>query len=119
MVATLVKEAPVSIPLDEAILSSLVDEWPIDPVEFMAREELRTLIERILSNLTPCQKQALELRFGFRDGQERSFEEVRVGCGLKDGQHARRVVAKALRMIRCAIRNSPELRRELQEDFLK
>jgi len=75
------------------------DEDATDPLDAAAREQSREQLQATLEVLTEREREVLEMRFGLKDGQDHTLEEV--------GQHfqvtrerIRQIEAKALRKLR-------------------
>ena len=75
------------------------DETVQAPAEAASRQLLKEQVQNALSILTDREREVLEMRFGLKDGQDHTLEEV--------GQHfrvtrerIRQIEAKALRKLR-------------------
>ena len=69
------------------------DAIPIE--EFSETKEVRETIKKYLEILTPREKRILELRFGIKDGRERTLEEVGQTYGLTR-ERIRQIANKAI-----------------------
>ncbi len=108
---------PVSLetPIGEEEDSHLGDFIPDDdipaPVEATSQIMLREQLVEVLSTLTPREAKVLELRFGLRDGRQRTLEEVGKEFNVTRVR-IRQIESKALRKLR-----HPSRSRKLK-DFL-
>ena len=108
---------PVSLetPIGEEEDSHLGDFIPDDdvpaPVEATSQIMLREQLVEVLDTLTPREAKVLELRFGLRDGRQRTLEEVGKEFDVTR-ERIRQIESKALRKLR-----HPSRSRKLR-DFL-
>jgi len=108
---------PVSLetPIGEEEDSHLGDFIPDDdipaPVEATSQIMLREQLVEVLATLTPREAKVLELRFGLRDGRQRTLEEVGKEFNVTR-ERIRQIESKALRKLR-----HPSRSRKLK-DFL-
>ena len=108
---------PVSLetPIGEEEDSHLGDFIPDDdipaPVEATSQIMLREQLVEVLDTLTPREAKVLELRFGLRDGRQRTLEEVGKEFDVTR-ERIRQIESKALRKLR-----HPSRSRKLK-DFL-
>jgi RNA polymerase sigma factor RpoD-like protein len=75
------------------------DEKIPGPVDAAAQMLLREEIQRELGNLSKREREVLEMRFGLKDGQGRTLEEVGREMGVTR-ERIRQIEAKALRKLR-------------------
>ena len=62
---------------DKNTLGSMLEDLDaLQPQEALVRQELETIMQKILSSLTDRQRQILCLHFGLEDGVEHSLEEI-------------------------------------------
>ena len=92
-------ETPVGAEESSVMADFIVDESAPAPAEQASRQLLREQVQSALSILTDREREVLEMRFGLKDGQDHTLEEV--------GQHfrvtrerIRQIEAKALRKLR-------------------
>ena len=79
------------------------------PAESATQVLLKEQIDRALDQLTPREKRVLQLRFGLKDGQSRTLDEVGQEFGLTR-ERIRQIEAKALRRLR-----QPAISRQLKD----
>ena len=65
---------------------------------------LRERIAEVLRSLTPREREVIELRFGFRDGQPRTLEEVARAYGITR-ERIRQIEARGLLKLRQPLRS--------------
>ena len=88
------------------------DENSSTPSDSASQQMLKEQMEVLLESLENRERQVLELRFGLRDGQPRTLEEVGQEFGVTR-ERVRQIETKALRKLRHPIR-SRKLRDYLQ-----
>ncbi len=97
--------APISIDLPtaqgegEPLSARLPDEEGADTIDALDEEKLQTRLQRALKRLSTRERKALELRFGLKDGNERSLRETGelLGCS---GERVRQIQFGALEKLR-------------------
>jgi RNA polymerase primary sigma factor len=92
-------ETPVGSEENSSLGDFIEDETIPRPVDAAAQMLLREEIQRELGALTDRERQVLEMRFGLKDGQGRTLEEVGVELGVTR-ERIRQIEAKALRKLR-------------------
>ncbi len=91
--------APEVISLTEAQMLRLTYDGETALIEEVSRTLLREEINEVLKSLDPRERRVLELRFGLKDGQSRTQEEVSKQFNLTR-QRIHQIEAKALRKLR-------------------
>jgi RNA polymerase primary sigma factor len=85
---------------DSNLLSDYVeDNDAIEPVDATTRELLRESVQNALEILSERERQVLEIRFGLKDGQDHTLEEVGEYFNVTR-ERIRQIEAKALRKLR-------------------
>ena len=92
-------EMPIGTGEDSSLADFIEDESIPGPIDTASRELLREQMRDLLDSLSPREKGVLELRFGLRDGQSRTLEEVGRMFGVTR-ERVRQIEAKALRKLR-------------------
>jgi RNA polymerase primary sigma factor len=92
-------ETPVGSEENSTMGDFIEDEKIPGPVDAAAQMLLREEIQRELGNLTKREREVLEMRFGLKDGQGRTLEEVGREMGVTR-ERIRQIEAKALRKLR-------------------
>ncbi len=92
-------ETPVGSEENSSLGDFIEDETIPRPVDAAAQMLLREEIQRELGALTDRERQVLEMRFGLKDGQGRTLEEVGLEMGVTR-ERIRQIEAKALRKLR-------------------
>ncbi|MBQ3083890.1 MAG: RNA polymerase sigma factor RpoD [Clostridia bacterium] len=104
-------ETPIGEEEDSHLGDFIPDEDIPAPVEATSQIMLREQLVEVLSTLTPREAKVLELRFGLRDGRQRTLEEVGKEFNVTR-ERIRQIESKALRKLR-----HPSRSRKLK-DFL-
>jgi RNA polymerase primary sigma factor len=99
---------------DNSTLGDFIEDESIPgPAEVASGELLREQVHSALDQLSKREREVLEMRFGLRDGQAHTLEEVGQAFGVTR-ERIRQIEAKALRKLRHPIR-SRKLRDYLNE----
>ena len=92
-------ETPVSEDNENSLGDFVEDQTTITPTEGADNQMLKEQITKVLESLTERERQVIQLRFGFLDGQGRSLEEVGKAFHVTR-ERARQIEAKALKKLR-------------------
>jgi RNA polymerase primary sigma factor len=92
-------DTPVGSEENSLLGDFIEDESVLGPVDAAAQMLLREEVQRELKALTDRERQVLEMRFGLKDGQGRTLEEVGQEMGVTR-ERIRQIEAKALRKLR-------------------
>jgi RNA polymerase primary sigma factor len=93
-------EMPVGTEENSSLGDFIEDESMPGPADQASRQLLREQMQDILDQqLSERERKVLELRFGLRDGQARTLEEVGLEFGVTR-ERIRQIEAKALRKLR-------------------
>lgn len=97
-------ETPIGQEENSSLGDFIEDESVLGPADQASRELLREQMQDVLAALSDRERQVLELRFGLKDGQARTLEEV--GQAFKvTRERIRQIEAKALRKLRHPLRS--------------
>src|SRR5258708_3450422 len=92
---------------DSSLLGDFIeDDKVLGPVDAAARQLLKEQVRGALSILSEREREVLEMRFGLKDGQEHTLEEVGKHFGVTR-ERIRQIEAKALRKLRHPTRSRP------------
>jgi RNA polymerase primary sigma factor len=106
----IVSRHPVSLhePLggdgERALEDFLDDPDAVNPGQQVDQHLLRERIAEVLRSLTPREREVIELRFGLRDGQPRTLEEVARAYGITR-ERIRQIEARGLLKLRQPLRS--------------
>ena len=97
-------ETPVGSEEDSYLGDFIKDETMPEPDDAASAQLLREQLRAILKSLNPRERQVLEMRFGLKDGQSHTLEEVGQAFGVTR-ERIRQIEAKALRKLRHPLRS--------------
>jgi RNA polymerase primary sigma factor len=106
----IVSRHPVSLhePLggdgERALEDFLDDRSAVNPGHAVDQHLLRDRISEVLRSLTPREREVIELRFGLKDGQPRTLEEVARAYGITR-ERIRQIEARGLLKLRQPVRS--------------
>jgi RNA polymerase nonessential primary-like sigma factor len=80
-------------------LGELLESSGTDPEEFVMQSNLSTDLERLIAELTPRQREVLQLRFGLVNGEALSLVQVGARLGISR-ERVRQVERQALELLR-------------------
>jgi RNA polymerase primary sigma factor len=85
---------------DSSLLGDFIEDDKVPgPVEKADRQLLKEQVRDLLSGLSDREREVLEMRFGLKDGQDHTLEEVGKHFGVTR-ERIRQIEAKALRKLR-------------------
>ncbi|MBY0449363.1 MAG: sigma-70 family RNA polymerase sigma factor [Cyanobacteria bacterium] len=87
----------------------LVDESTESPDSRVSQENLTEEIEKVLQTLRPREKDVLELRFGLKDGNKRTLEEIGQLFGVSR-ERVRQIETRALNKLRKMCRSNRSIK---------
>ena len=97
-------ETPVGTEDNSSLADFIEDESVPGPADQASRQLLKEQMQDVLDGLGERERKVLELRFGLRDGQARTLEEVGQEFGVTR-ERIRQIEAKALRKLRHPLRS--------------
>jgi len=97
-------ETPVGTEDNSSLADFIEDESVLGPADQASRQLLKEQMQDVLDGLSERERKVLELRFGLRDGQTRTLEEVGQEFGVTR-ERIRQIEAKALRKLRHPLRS--------------
>ncbi|MCS7087433.1 MAG: sigma-70 family RNA polymerase sigma factor [Thermoflexales bacterium] len=106
-------EAPVGPEQDSEFSDFLPDDNTPSPTDSATLAMMKAQVRSLLNTLSEREREVLEMRFGFRDGQIHTLEEVGQAFGVTR-ERVRQIEAKALRKLRHP-QNSRRLRDYLSD----
>ena len=92
-------ETPIGTEENSYLGDFIEDETVMGPVDAASRQLLREQMSDVLDSLGEREREVLELRFGLKDGQGRTLEEVGREFGVTR-ERIRQIEAKAIRKLR-------------------
>jgi RNA polymerase primary sigma factor len=97
-------ETPIGTEEDSYLADFIKDETMPEPDDAASHQLLREQLRNILNSLNLRERQVLEMRFGLKDGQSHTLEEVGQEFGVTR-ERIRQIEAKALRKLRHPLRS--------------
>jgi RNA polymerase primary sigma factor len=97
-------ETPIGSEENSYLGDFIEDESLVGPADAASRQLLKEQMSDILDSLSERERKVLEMRFGLKDGQGRTLEEVGQEFGVTR-ERIRQIEAKALRKLRHPIRS--------------
>jgi RNA polymerase primary sigma factor len=97
-------ETPIGSEEDSYLGDFIRDETMPEPDDAASKQLLREQMRAILNSLNHRERQVLEMRFGLKDGQSHTLEEVGQAFGVTR-ERIRQIEAKALRKLRHPLRS--------------
>lgn len=97
-------ETPINSEDDSYLGDFIRDESMPEPGDAASKQLLREQMGTILDSLNRRERQVLEMRFGLKDGQVHTLEEVGLAFGVTR-ERIRQIEAKALRKLRHPLRS--------------
>jgi len=97
-------ETPIGSEEDSYLGDFIKDDTMPEPDDAASAQLLREQLRTILKSLNPRERQVLEMRFGLKDGQSHTLEEVGQAFGVTR-ERIRQIEAKALRKLRHPLRS--------------
>jgi RNA polymerase primary sigma factor len=97
-------ETPVGTEENSSLGDFIEDDSEPGPADQASRNLLKEQMEEILKGLSERERKVLEMRFGLKDGNARTLEEVGQEFGVTR-ERIRQIEAKALRKLRHPIRS--------------
>ena len=92
-------DTPVEEDNDSKLADIIEDTTAPEPADEASFNVLREKLNEVLSSLSSREREVLELRFGLKDGRQRTLEEVGQHFGVTR-ERIRQIEAKALRRLR-------------------
>ena len=92
-------ETPIGEEEDSHLADFIEDHETPDPADEAAFTVLREKLNEVLDTLSSREREVIELRFGLKDGRQRTLEEVGQHYGVTR-ERIRQIEAKALRRLR-------------------
>jgi RNA polymerase primary sigma factor len=90
---------------ERALSEFLDDRHVISPGDNVDATLLKERIVEVLKSLTPREREVIELRFGLKDGQPRTLDEVAQCYGITR-ERIRQIESRSLSKLRQPIRSS-------------
>lgn len=93
------KSLNATIDDNQTELGQLLADDSASPADFIFEQELSSNVKKLLETLTPKQRDVIMLRFGLKDGQTKTYEQIGELCGISR-ESVRQIKNKALRLLK-------------------
>ncbi|KTD04881.1 stationary phase specific sigma factor RpoS [Legionella geestiana] len=95
-------DTPIGFDENKSLLDTIADENALNPAELLTNEDLRGHIEMLLDQLTENQQEVIARRFGLRNFERATLEDVGREIGLTR-ERVRQIQVEALRALRALL----------------
>ncbi len=89
----------LTIDENQTELGQILADEGATPTDFIHKEEIKSKIEDLLTNLTPKQRGVVQLRYGLIDGSTLTYQQIGDRFGISR-ERARQIHTKAIRLLR-------------------
>lgn len=93
------KSLNLTIDENQTELGQLLADDSASPTDFVVEQELSSQVIKLLDTLSSREKDIIMLRFGLKDGQTRTYEQIGELCGISR-ESVRKIKNKALRLLK-------------------
>jgi len=93
------KSLNLTIDDNQTELGQMLADDSASPTDFVVEQELSSQVVNLLDILSPKQKDVIMLRFGLKDGQTKTYEQIGELCGISR-ESVRQIKNKALRLLK-------------------
>lgn len=93
------KSLNVTIDENQTELGQILADDSASPTDYVCEQELSSNIRTLLDTLSPKQRDVILLRFGLKDGQAKTYEQIGEICGISR-ESVRKIKNKALRLLK-------------------
>ncbi|MEM9510299.1 MAG: sigma-70 family RNA polymerase sigma factor [Cyanobacteria bacterium P01_E01_bin.35] len=93
------KSLNVTIDENQTELGQILADDSASPTDYVCEQELSSNIRTLLDTLSPKQRDVILLRFGLKDGQTKTYEQIGEICGISR-ESVRKIKNKALRLLK-------------------
>lgn len=93
------KSLNLTIDENQTELGQLLADDSATPTDFVVEQELSSQVRKLLDTLSSREKDVIMLRFGLKDGQTRTYEQIGELCGISR-ESVRKIKNKALRLLK-------------------
>ena len=93
------KSLNVTIDENQTELGQILPDDSASPTDYVCEQELSSEIKSLLDTLSPKQRDVIMLRFGLKDGQTKTYDQIGELCGISR-ETVRKIKNKALRILK-------------------
>ena len=93
------KSLNLTIDENQTELGQILADDSANPTDFVFEQELSDRVRTLLDTLSPKEKDVIILRFGLKDGQTKTYEQIGEVCGISR-ERVRQIKNKALRLLK-------------------
>jgi RNA polymerase primary sigma factor/RNA polymerase nonessential primary-like sigma factor len=89
----------LTIDENQTELGHILADDSASPSDFVANQEMKTQIEKLLHTLSPKQRDVIRLRYGLKDGKTMTYEKIGKICGVSR-ERVRQIKNKAMKLLK-------------------
>lgn len=93
------KSLNVAVDENQTELGQILPDDSASPTDYVCEQELSSQIKDLLDTLSPKQRDVIMLRFGLKDGQIRTYDQISELCGISR-ETVRKIKNKALQVLK-------------------
>ncbi|MEM6610939.1 MAG: sigma-70 family RNA polymerase sigma factor [Cyanobacteria bacterium P01_C01_bin.72] len=93
------KSLNMTVDENQTELGQILPDDSASPTDYICERELSSQIDSLLDTLSPRQRDVIMLRFGLKDGQIRTYDQIGELCGISR-ETVRKIKNKALRVLK-------------------
>ncbi len=102
--AIIAKPKSLNITIDEnqTELGQILADDSISPTNFLANQEISSQIQNLLYTLSPKQRDVITLRYGLKDGQTMTYQQIGDICGISR-ERVRQIQNRAMKLLKARV----------------
>ena len=93
------KSLNVTIDENQTELGQILADDSASPSDFVANQEIRSQVQKLLHTLSPKQRDVITMRYGLNDGKTMTYEQIGNRCGISR-ERVRQIQNKAMKLLK-------------------